>query len=53
VSVLHHHAGTARRGGIFGCSVDWDRRAVLYQSHLGVEIHGEFRGYAEATGMGG
>jgi len=43
VSVLHHHARIDRRGGISGCSVDRDRRAVLYQSHFGVESHGEPR----------
>ena len=53
MTVRDYHPRTARRGGISGCSVDGDRCAAPYQSDLGVKIHGEFRGYTEAAGMGG
>ena len=53
VSVRDYHLPAARRGGISGCSVDWDRRAVPWHSYLGVEIHGDFRGCTEASGVGG
>ena len=53
VSVRDYHPRPARRGSISGCSVDGNRCAAPYQSDLGVEIHGEFRGCAEAAGMGG
>jgi hypothetical protein len=52
VSVRDCHPRAAHHGGISGCSVDGDRCAAPYQSDMGVEIHGEFRGCTEAAVMG-
>jgi hypothetical protein len=53
VSVHHRHRQASRHEGISGCSVERDRRAVAFNSRLGVVIHGKFRRCSEAAGVGG